>query len=77
MVATLLAADVPIAPVQSHAEMAATEHLRDRGTVLAGADGALSFGPLVRLPGARSGPPLPAPTLDQHAGLGFPENSLS
>ena len=72
LVATLLAADVPIAPVHSHDEMAASEHLRARGTVVPTDAGlGLSFGPLLRMPGVRTGPPPPPPGLDEHRGAGF------
>lgn len=67
LVAELLAADVPIAPVHTHAEMATWPHLVARGTVVPGP----AFAPLLRFPGARTGPPPPAPTLDQHHGEGW------
>lgn len=67
LVAALLAADVPIAPVQSHAEMATTEHLWARGTLVEGP----TFGPLLRFAGARTGPPPPPPGLDEHRGTRF------
>lgn len=67
LVAELLAVDVPIAPVLTHAEMATSPHLVERGTVVDGP----SFGPLLRFPGARTTPPPPAPALDQHRGEGW------
>jgi crotonobetainyl-CoA:carnitine CoA-transferase CaiB-like acyl-CoA transferase len=70
LVATLLAADVPVAPVLSHEEAAVLPHLRERGTIVEDGDG-LALGSVLRLPGVRPGPPLPAPVLDEHRGEGF------
>jgi crotonobetainyl-CoA:carnitine CoA-transferase CaiB-like acyl-CoA transferase len=67
LVAELLAADVPAAPVHTHADMAAWPHLLARGTVVDGP----SFGPLLRFPGARTTPPPPPPKLDEHRGQGW------
>jgi crotonobetainyl-CoA:carnitine CoA-transferase CaiB-like acyl-CoA transferase len=71
LVATLLAADVPVAPVLSHEEAAVLPHLRARGTVVEDVDGTLALGSVLRLPGVRTGPPPAAPTLDEHRGQGF------
>jgi crotonobetainyl-CoA:carnitine CoA-transferase CaiB-like acyl-CoA transferase len=71
LVATLLAADVPVAPVLSHEEAAVLPHLRARGTVVEDGDGTLALGSVLRLPGVRSGPPPAAPALDEHRGQGF------
>jgi crotonobetainyl-CoA:carnitine CoA-transferase CaiB-like acyl-CoA transferase len=68
LVATLLAADVPVAPVLSQEEAAKLPHLRERGIVIEGEAGGLALGSTV---GPRGVPPLPAPALDEHHGEGF------
>jgi crotonobetainyl-CoA:carnitine CoA-transferase CaiB-like acyl-CoA transferase len=67
LVQQLLAVDVPVAPVHTHAEMAAWPHLVERGTIVEGP----AFAPLLRFPGARTTPPPPAPALDANRGEGW------
>ena len=71
LVAELLAADVPAAPVNDRAEMLATTHFRERSVVVTdpAADPAIGY-PIQfeHHPAARTAP---APDLDQHRGGGF------
>ncbi len=71
LVAGLLAADVPVAPVQDRAEMLATSHFSARRVVTADPWAEPASGYPVRFrrhPATRSGPP---PGLDEHRGAGF------
>lgn len=71
LVATLLDADVPVAPVQDRSEMLATLHFTQRSVVTGGDGSDPMMGYPVQLlhhPAARAAP---APTLDQHRGATF------
>jgi len=71
LVAELIAADVPAAPVLDRSEMVRSEHFRERGIVTADASDQLSAGyPILfaRHPATRATPP---PALDEHRGAGF------
>lgn len=71
LVADLLAADVPVAPVLDRNEMAALEHLRTRGVVVTDPASGLATGHPIRFDHHPPAPRTPAPTLDQHRGAGF------
>jgi crotonobetainyl-CoA:carnitine CoA-transferase CaiB-like acyl-CoA transferase len=71
LVAELLAADVPVAPVADRSEMLANEHLAARGVVTSDPWAPMTTGHPVVLhqhPATRSSPP---PGLDEHRGAGF------
>lgn len=71
LVAELLAAGVPAAPVLTRAQMAVLPHFRRRGAVLEGPGGAPVTGYPLTLAGHPFGPLRPAPGLDQHRGAGW------
>jgi crotonobetainyl-CoA:carnitine CoA-transferase CaiB-like acyl-CoA transferase len=71
LVAALLAADVPVAPVHDRDGMLADEHLRARGVVTSDPWAPVATGhpvTLVHHPARRTAPP---PALDEHRGAGF------
>lgn len=71
LVADLLAADVPAAPVLDRSEMLRVAHFAEREVVTADHSGAPATGHPVRFdrhPAARTSPP---PALDEHRGAGF------
>ena len=71
LVAELMAADVPVAPVLDRAGMLELPHFRERGAVTADAWADPASGYPVTFehhPAARTSPP---PGLDEHAGEGF------
>jgi len=75
LVAELLAADVPVAPVLDRAEMLALAHLRERSVATADPWADPAVGYPVRFEhhvAARTSPP---PRLDEHRGAGFHERA--
>ena len=71
LVAALLAADVPAAPVLDRDAMVGVEHFRERGVVTDAPWGGVATGYPVRFtlrPAARTTPP---PAVDEHRGQGF------
>ena len=68
LLARLLAADVPAAPVHTREEMLAEAHFRARGTVRDGLEGRAVMGFPALVDGAAVASAGPAPHLDEHAG---------
>ena len=65
-VARLTAAGAPVAPVHDRAGMVADPHLRERGTVITGPDGAPAMAHPVRFVDHPARPPEHPPAVDEH-----------
>jgi crotonobetainyl-CoA:carnitine CoA-transferase CaiB-like acyl-CoA transferase len=66
LVEALAARSVPIAPVLTRDQMLAHPHFRQRGVLVAGADGFLALGHPIRYAVHPALPPGPPPALDEH-----------
>jgi crotonobetainyl-CoA:carnitine CoA-transferase CaiB-like acyl-CoA transferase len=71
LVAALLAADVPAAPVLDRAQMLAQPHFRDRAVVVRDPWAEVATGHPVRFAHHPAAHTSPAPTVDQHRGTDF------
>jgi crotonobetainyl-CoA:carnitine CoA-transferase CaiB-like acyl-CoA transferase len=71
LVAALLAADVPVAPVLNRDEMTRTAHFVERGAIAAAPWADAVTGPPVRFTRRPLAPRRPPPGLDEHAGAGW------
>ncbi|MBI2705717.1 MAG: CoA transferase [Actinobacteria bacterium] len=74
LVAEMIAAGVPVAPVLDRAGMIALEHLRERGAVTTDPWGGLAAGHPVRFEHHPARRATPAPALDEHRGATFPRS---